>query len=507
MGDPNVSDRGERQASQRPQLLLQLRGGARERGPQHYAHSVKRGIRLTEIAAELGPELTVLRRLYPDGVARLWGSTPSQQVNNAKVRALRDRQVGDHVFFYAEKTFYSRARILHLFRNPAVAKRVWQTADDGQTWEHIVALGEVEQFDQPVPAGPILERLGLPNPLRSLTLVTAAEYATISSFLPAMPGPVAPPEPPAHGMKRKQLFAALRDLVTSSRRSRGDAAAQNLPLTILWAIGRIEAGEKRLIGPADIAASLTPILDKYGAAARPGATARYPLGTLAGSGLWEVRAPEGWEADPSGFHGEAMPGASMGSSQGFLPAVAELFDNVEVRGRAVAMLSRALAPDVDRPALLSQVGLAGYDSAAGTIDLASLTGGEPGASGPARRRSAQAERIVRSSRFAAAIKQLYGHQCQVCGVRLETRDGYYSEAAHIQGLGKPHDGPDEISNLLCLCPNHHVQFDFFAIYIDDKFVVRRTSDEKEIGRLHRHKEHGINLKRLKHHRRFCGLPE
>ncbi|QLD28408.1 HNH endonuclease [Micromonospora carbonacea subsp. aurantiaca] len=101
---------------------------------------------------------------------------------------------------------------------------------------------------------------------------------------------------------------------------------------------------------------------------------------------------------------------------------------------------------------------------------------------------------------------MYDHQCQVCGVRLETRDGYYSEAAHIQGLGKPHDGPDEISNLLCLCPNHHVQFDFFAIYIDDEFVVRRTSDDKEIGRLHRHEEHGISPKRLKHHRRFCGLP-
>ncbi|MBB5828268.1 HNH endonuclease [Micromonospora carbonacea] len=502
-----MSDQGkQRQASQRPQLLLQLRGGARERGPQHYEHSVKRGIRLTEIAAELGPELAILRRLYPDGVARLWGSTPSQQVNNAKVRALRNRQAGDHVLFYAGKTFYSRARILHLFRNPAVAKRVWQTADDGQTWEHIVALGEVEQFDQPVPAGPILAKLGLPNPLRSLTLVTAAQYAAISSLLPTMPGPDASPEPPAPRMKRKQLFAALQDLVTSSRRSRDDPAARNLPLVVLWAIGRIEAGEERLVRSEDMSASLTPILDRYGAADRPGAAMPYPSGPLAGSGLWEVRAPEGWEVDPSGFHGETTAGGSTGSYQGFLPVVAELFDNVEVRGRAVAMLSRALAPGIDRPALLSQVGLAGYDSAAGTIDVASLTGGEPGASGPAKRKSAQVERIVRSSRFAAAIKQMYDHQCQVCGVRLETRDGYYSEAAHIQGLGKPHDGPDEISNLLCLCPNHHVQFDFFAIYIDDEFVVRRTSDDKEIGRLHRHEEHGISPKRLKHHRRFCGLP-
>ncbi|MFF3865450.1 HNH endonuclease [Micromonospora sp. NPDC001898] len=491
-----------------PQLLLQLRGGANVRGPQHYEHSVKRGIRLTEIAAELGPELAVLQRLYPRGVARLWGSTPSQQTNNAKVRALRDRRVGDHVLFYAEKTFYARARILHLFRNPAVAKRVWQTAEDGQTWEHIMALGEVEPLARPVPAEPILRQLGLPVPLRSLTLLSAAQYADISSRLPAMSGPVPPPEPPAPPrMNRKRFFAAVQNIVDLSRRRRCDAAARNLPLTMLWAIGRIAAGENRLSDWADASISLRPLVERYGETTMLGDPAEYPLGPVAGSELWEVRTPESWEVEPSGFHGRAVLGTRNVSSLGFSPAVAELLDNVEVRGRAVAMLSRALIPNVDWPALLAEVGLAGYDSATGALDLSSLTAGEPGSNGPVKRKSVQIDRIVRSGKFAEAIKRLYDHQCQVCGLRLETRDGYYSEAAHIQGLGKPHDGPDEFSNLLCLCPNHHVQFDFFAIYIDDEFVVRRASDDTKIGRLQRHKEHAISVKRLKHHRRFCGLPE
>ncbi|WP_406603762.1 HNH endonuclease [Neolewinella aquimaris] len=26
-------------------------------------------------------------------------------------------------------------------------------------------------------------------------------------------------------------------------------------------------------------------------------------------------------------------------------------------------------------------------------------------------------------------------------------------------LGAPHNGPEDLSNLLCLCPNYHVKFD------------------------------------------------
>ena len=38
--------------------------------------------------------------------------------------------------------------------------------------------------------------------------------------------------------------------------------------------------------------------------------------------------------------------------------------------------------------------------------------------------------------------------------------------AHIQGLGKPHNGPDTLENMLCLCPNHHDQFDAYSFYIE-----------------------------------------
>jgi len=52
--------------------------------------------------------------------------------------------------------------------------------------------------------------------------------------------------------------------------------------------------------------------------------------------------------------------------------------------------------------------------------------------------------------------------------------GPYAEAAHIRALGLPHNGPDVLENLLCLCPNDHVRFDAGAIYIDYSYGVRES---------------------------------
>ncbi|WP_433391053.1 HNH endonuclease [Micromonospora sp. KLBMP9576] len=491
-----------------PQLVLQLRGGPNIRGPQNYAHSVERGIPLADIEAELGPDLAVLAALYPDGVARFWGSTPTKQLNNYKARALRDRRVGDDVLFYADTTFFARARILHLLRNPAAAKRIWGTDDDGQTWEHIMALGDIESLDRPVPAGPILRQLGLSVPLRSLTLVGAAEYATIAPLLTeAGIRPRTPVGRASRRMTRKRLFKALKRLVDVGGESDEDQAARRLPLTALWTIGRVASGE---VGPAsteDLESGLEPLLERYGAAAgnRPGSAD--PFRGMRDSGLWDiVTSDEGWEVDPASLHGERGLKTSDAHvlSAGFTPAVTALLSEPEVQGRAVAVLSAALAAETDRATLLADVGLAGYDSASGVLDDGNVAGSDEGAQGPPKRKTVLTQRIVRSTAVAERVKRLHGHRCQVCGIRLTTRYGFYSEAAHIKGLGRPHEGLDQDDNVLCLCPNHHVQFDTFAIFIDSDLVVRWTSDGKKIGKLRLHPKHAIGPAHLQYHRRFCG---
>ena len=66
----------------------------------------------------------------------------------------------------------------------------------------------------------------------------------------------------------------------------------------------------------------------------------------------------------------------------------------------------------------------------------------------------------RDRKKSAALKRRYDNACQLCGTRLGVgEERYYSEAAHIKGLGEPHNGPDVVANMLILCPNHHLQFD------------------------------------------------
>lgn len=84
---------------------------------------------------------------------------------------------------------------------------------------------------------------------------------------------------------------------------------------------------------------------------------------------------------------------------------------------------------------------------------------------PPRRQETVVQRIVRNTAVASRVKELHDHTCQVCGIRIVTPGGPYAEGAHIRALGAPHNGPDIESNLLCLCPNHHVMFDSGALTV------------------------------------------
>ncbi|MDB2668772.1 HNH endonuclease [Alphaproteobacteria bacterium] len=63
--------------------------------------------------------------------------------------------------------------------------------------------------------------------------------------------------------------------------------------------------------------------------------------------------------------------------------------------------------------------------------------------------------------------------------------------AHIQGLGRPHNGLDVIENMLCLCPNHHDQFDYRAFYIDPENLLIVGLPEFEKRKLNKSPRHNI----------------
>jgi hypothetical protein len=83
---------------------------------------------------------------------------------------------------------------------------------------------------------------------------------------------------------------------------------------------------------------------------------------------------------------------------------------------------------------------------------------------PPGRAQAMVSRIIRDTLRAIAVKKRHNFECQICGYAICLPDGSrYAEAHHIQPLGMPHNGPDIIENLVCLCPNHHAQCDLGVI--------------------------------------------
>lgn len=104
------------------------------------------------------------------------------------------------------------------------------------------------------------------------------------------------------------------------------------------------------------------------------------------------------------------------------------------------------------------------------------------------------QRIIRDTALSRKIKEMYNCECQVCGKSIETSSGLYAEAAHIKPLGKPHNGPDTIDNLLCLCPNHHVMFDYGGFTILNDFELIG-----EAGFLIVKSSHKINKDYLRYH--------
>ncbi|MEV4051020.1 YDG/SRA domain-containing protein [Amycolatopsis sp. NPDC049688] len=115
------------------------------------------------------------------------------------------------------------------------------------------------------------------------------------------------------------------------------------------------------------------------------------------------------------------------------------------------------------------------------------------------RKAVTTQRIVRTTKIAEDVKKLYDHRCQLCDTRLSLGDGRgYSEGAHIKALGGLHRGPDLTSNVLCLCPNCHVQFDRGAVVIaPDRTVLREGAP---VGRLRELPGHGIDDEFLTYHR-------
>ncbi|MFD4835090.1 HNH endonuclease [Streptomyces uncialis] len=302
--------------------------------------------------------------------------------------------------------------------------------------------------------------------------------------------------PSSEDLTANLLMQRLRSLRVHQRNG---LRSRHKPLALLWGISRVATGKPRRAPWHMFQDEVGGLLAEFG---RPefSVTPEYPFWHLRTSNLWDIHGlpPEQTTRPHAATFDRFAPEAGMTEQ------AARLLEDPFVRSQAVAVLRETYLDDIDHHALMNRVGLAGHANASGVQEDGAEGTDRDEESRPAPRRPGAGSQIVRDPRLIAAVKRLHANRCQVCGMQLPTRFSTYSEAAHIRGLGRPHDGPDILSNLLVLCPNHHVQFDTLAIYIAADDSVRRTADDGLVDQLRRHPAHPMDDAHLRYHRALCG---
>jgi putative restriction endonuclease len=245
---------------------------------------------------------------------------------------------------------------------------------------------------------------------------------------------------------------------------RGDQRAPHKPLLLLYALGRVQRGEGRLVPFTTVEEPLRRLLAEFGPS-RDSYHPEYPFWRLQRDDLWEV--PGGSQLQQRQGNTNPLVTELRGVSGGFPPHVdAALRASPDlVRELGHEVLDAHFPPSLHE-SILSAVGL--------DLDPPLVVG----------------VRRARDRAFRELVLRAYGYQCAVCGLdaRLDgTAIGL--EAAHVHWHANR--GPDTVANGLCLCPLHHKALDLGLIGLGEERRVLVSSRlhggeavEAHLGRFH-----------------------
>lgn len=91
----------------------------------------------------------------------------------------------------------------------------------------------------------------------------------------------------------------------------------------------------------------------------------------------------------------------------------------------------------------------------------------PAAGAEASRRLVNVKQLIRRADNRRFVQRLYSGTCQLSGVVLRLPGGNFTvDCAHVRPLGDPHNGPDDVKNMLSLSPTMHRLLDRGCIRID-----------------------------------------
>lgn len=255
----------------------------------------------------------------------------------------------------------------------------------------------------------------------------------------------------------------------------GERRAPHKPLLVLLALAKLESGEER-ISFEDVESGLRPLLEAWAPPVQGRQQAELPYWYLASDGIWEVPSAADLPLQAGGF--PRMPGLRA-SEAGFTPDVLALLQHdPQLKAEVVDIVLERYFPSTAHEDLLAAVGL---DREALDRSVADEL------QGTIRRR--------RDPQFRNRVLRAYEYQCAASGFRAALGASYFGcEAAHVRWHA--YDGPDMVSNGLCLEPTMHKLFDAGAWSLtDDRRVLvssEYTGSETAVARLR--SLHGQNLR-------------
>lgn len=238
--------------------------------------------------------------------------------------------------------------------------------------------------------------------------------------------------------------------------------APNKPLTVLFALG-LAGRRQRLIRYADAEPQLTELLQRFG----PPRDSPKPE-----QAVWRLRDREHrryriWYIENQervGTVGDGDPRLKDlrdHAAFGLSDDAYELFAGKLLVARfAAECIAEELLPDSQCEELLEAIGLGAEALDAATSEQEAnlelqLT----------KREQVLSKRSRRYAAFAKKVLAAYEYRCAICSVTPKLDGRHFGlEAAHIRWVQA--DGPDTVSNGLCLCRMHHVALDRGAITFD-----------------------------------------
>lgn len=223
------------------------------------------------------------------------------------------------------------------------------------------------------------------------------------------------------------------DRVGSIRRwSRDGYRAPHKPLLLLYALGHHQRRGGAQLEYSEVEADLERLLREFGPARRT--TPAYPFHYLVSDGLWRVTTPGG-----EGSPGPSAPRLRRSRASGGL--VPELSAALDEEPALRARITRLLLDNNFEPSLHADIlALVGLDL------------------GPGEERTDSAAERGRDPGFRDLVLTAYEYRCAFCGYEgLIDGASVGLEAAHVRWWA--FEGPDDLTNGLCLCSIHHLLFD------------------------------------------------